>query len=130
MDVLPVPDVAASREIGQAAVRAMLALAHASPIGAVIESNLYRSTAVEQLRQLPGDLIEVFCRCDEDTAAARYMTRAGTRHAGQFDHIRERTELWNDEVAEPVNGGWPVIEVDTCAPVDLDAIVRTIKQLA
>jgi hypothetical protein len=54
MSVLPVPDVDASRQLGRAAVVAMLAGAAASPSGAVIESNFYRSRAVGDLGRLPG----------------------------------------------------------------------------
>jgi hypothetical protein len=39
MSVLPVPDVEASREIGRAAVQAMLVIAVDSSIGAVIDCN-------------------------------------------------------------------------------------------
>ena len=46
MDTLPVPDVAASRQLGRAAVQAMLAVSAASPVGAVLESNFYRTLAV------------------------------------------------------------------------------------
>jgi len=45
MTVLPVPDVEASRQLGRAAIKAMLAVAAASPIGAVIENNFHRSRA-------------------------------------------------------------------------------------
>ena len=40
MSVLDVPDVEASRQVGRASVKAMLAVAAQSPIGAVIESKL------------------------------------------------------------------------------------------
>jgi hypothetical protein len=60
VSVLPVPDVEASRQLGRGAVAAMLAVAAESPIGAVIESNLYRSVAVDSLGRLPGALVEVF----------------------------------------------------------------------
>ena len=69
-------------------------------------------------------MVEVFCRCTEAEATERYATRAGTRHAGHFDGVRPAEELWNPEVAEPVAGGWPVLEVDTSVPVDLDPVVR------
>lgn len=82
MSVLAVPDVEASRQLGQAAIRAMLALAAASPIGAVLESNFNRLRAGDELRALPGEVLEVFCRCDREVAARRYRARAGTRHAG------------------------------------------------
>lgn len=127
MSQLDVPDVAASRTIGRAAVTAMLAVAAASPIGAVIESNFYRTPALGQLQALPGDVVEVFCRCDPSVSLARYRRRAGSRAAGHFDSVRTDDELWNPEVGEPVAGGWPVIEVDTTAPVDVDGLVRTIR---
>lgn len=49
------------------------------------------------------------------------------RHAGHFDSTRTVDELWNDEVAEPVAGGWPLIEVDTNRPVDVGAVVRFVR---
>jgi predicted kinase len=127
MSVLQVPDVEASRQLGRAAVRAMLAIAATSPPGAVIESNFYRSTAHENLRRLPGAIVEVFCRCDASVAAERYRARAGTRHAGHFDSVRSADELWNDEISQPVAGGWPVLKVDTNAPVDIAIVVRFIE---
>jgi len=60
MSVLAVFDVEASRQLGQAAIRAMLALAAASPIGAVLESNFNRLRAGDELRALPGEVLEVF----------------------------------------------------------------------
>ncbi len=126
MSVLAVPDVEASRHLGRAAVRAMFAVAAASPIGAVIESNLHRSVAGDDLRRLPGTMVEVFCRCDREVAAARYRARAGTRAAGHFDAVRTVDELW-DEVSEPVAGEWTVIEVDTNDPVDIPAVLVRIR---
>ena len=127
MSVLPVADVESSRQIGRGAVVAMLAVAADSPIGAVIESNFYRSAAAQALRRLPGVVVEIFCRCDEEVARARYDARAGSRHAGHFDKVRTSSELWNDEVARPVAGGWPVLEVDTGVPVDVAQVVAFIR---
>lgn len=124
MSVLPVPDVDTSRRLGRAAVVAMLAVATQAPRGAVIESNFYRSAAVQNLRRLPGAVVEIFCRCDSQIAHARYQARAASRHAGHFDVDRTVEELWNDEVAQPVAGGWPLLEVDTNGPVDVAAVVR------
>jgi hypothetical protein len=39
-------------------------------------------------------------------------------------------ELWNDEVARPVGGGWPVIEVDTGGSVDVGPLVAAIRVAA
>lgn len=130
MSVLAVPDVEASRQIGRAAVAAMLAVAADAPRGAVLESNFYRSVAGAELRRLPGTVVEVFCRCDPAVAAARYRARAGSRPAGHFDAVRTDDELWNAEVVEPVAGGWPVVEVATNEPVDLAAVVGQILAAA
>jgi predicted kinase len=128
MSVLPVANVESSRQIGRGAVAAMLAVAAESPIGAVIESNFYRSVAVDELRRLPGRVVEVFCRCDKAIAKERYAARAGTRHAGHFDGVRSGEELWNDEVAEPVAGGWPLLEVSTDRPVDVVQLLALIQR--
>lgn len=127
MSVLPVPDVDASRQLGRAAVAAMLAVAAASSVGAVIESNFYRTVAIHDLALLPGRVVEVFCRCTADVANTRYRDRAGSRHAGHFDHVRSVEELWNDEVAEPVAGGWPLLEVNTNVPVPLREVVALVN---
>jgi predicted kinase len=128
MEVLPVPDVAASRVLGRASVAALLAVAAESG-GAVLES-VWHHYAVDELRRLPGVVVEVFCRCDPAVAASRYAWRAGSRDAGHYDASRETGELWNDEVARPVAGGWPVIEVDTAGPVDLSALIAAIRAAA
>jgi predicted kinase len=130
MTVLPVPDVAASRVIGRASVAALLAVAAESSGGAVLESVWHRSYALGELRRLPGQVVEVFCRCDPVLAAERYALRAGSRDAGHFDAERVTAELWNDEVARPVAGGWPVIEVDTAVSVDVEALVAAIRAAA
>jgi predicted kinase len=133
MRVLPVPDVAASRVLGRASVVAMLAVAAESPVGAVIESNLHRSRAVAEIGALPGRVVEVFCTCDPAVAAARYRARAGSRHAGHFDRERDPAELWNDEVARPVAGGWPVLPVDTNRPFDpasVSGLARAVLEAA
>jgi predicted kinase len=133
MTVLPVPDVAASRVLGRASVVAMLAVAAASPVGAVIESNLHRSRAVAEVAALPGRVVEVFCACDPEVGAARYRARAGSRHAGHFDQERDPAELWNDEVARPVDGGWPVLRVDTNGrfdPASVSGLARAVLDAA
>ena len=129
MAVLPVPDVAASRVVGRASVAALLAVAAQSG-GAVLESVWHRSYAADDLGRLPGDVVEVFCRCDPRIAARRYALRAGSRQPGHFDAERVTMELRSDEVARPVAGGWPVIEVDTAGPVDVGQLVAAIHAAA
>jgi len=129
MRVLPVPDIAASRLVGAASVAALLAVA-AETSGAVLESVWHRSRAQADLRLLPGPIVEVFCRCDPRIAAQRYAMRAGTRAAGHFDAQRTAAELWNDEVARPVAGGWPVIEISTNEPVDAGPLTVRVRAAA
>jgi predicted kinase len=129
MTVLPVPDVAASRLIGSASVAAMLAVAGQTS-GAVLESVWHRSRSLPDLSRLPGEIVEVFCLCSPEVAAQRYQLRTGTRSAGHFDAGRTVTDLWNDEVARPVAGGWPVIEIDTTSPVDASLLAGRIRAAA
>lgn len=129
MTVLPVPDVEASRSVGVASVAALLAVA-AETRGAVLESVWHRSRALDDLRRLPGRVVEVFCRCDPGIAVQRYALRAGTRGAGHFDAERTIEELRNDEVTQPVAGGWPVIEVSTDSPVDVNLLTARIRAVA
>ena len=116
MSVLPVPDVETSRAIGTASVAALLAVA-AETSGAVLESVWHRSRSRPDLQRLPGNIVEVFCRCDPRIAQRRYAERTAA-------------ELWNDEVARPVAGGWPVIEICTNDPVDVAPLTARIRAAA
>ncbi len=128
MRVLPVPDLAASRELGRASVVAMLAIAAENP-GVVLESAWQRSRAIADLRALPGPIVEVFCRCDRPTLETRYRARSVTRSAGHFDAVRTSDELWGPETTEPVAGGWPVMIVDTTRAVDVEAVAARLCEM-
>jgi predicted kinase len=127
---LPAADLEESRRLGGAAVAGLLAVAADNPAGAVIDSVWHRSRAVSELLGLPGQVIEVFCRCDRDVVTRRYRERTASRPPGYFDHLRTDAELWNDEVAVPVAGGWPVLEVDTSVPVQIPPLVARIRAAA
>lgn len=129
MSVLPVPDIETSRTVGAASVAVLLAVA-AQTSGAVLESVWHRSYAQADLRRLEGTLVEVFCRCDPQLAQRRYAERAGTRAAGHFAAERTAAELWNDEVARPVAGGWPVLEICTNDPVEVAPLTARIRAAA
>lgn len=128
MSELPVPDLEASRRLGRAAVAVLLAAAVDMPRGAVLESVFHRSAAAGGLAALPGRVVEVFCRCPRAVLEDRYRARAGSRQAGYFDRSRSPEELWNPEVAEPVAGGWPVLEVDTSSPVDIASLADAVRR--
>jgi predicted kinase len=129
MDVLGAPDVDASRRLGTASVATLLAVAAANGRG-VLESVWHRTYAIPDLRRLPGPIVEVFCSCGRDVVERRYRARATTRAAGHFDDQRRPDELWNDEVAVPVAGGWAVIQVDTNGPVDVPDLAQRVRTTA
>jgi hypothetical protein len=58
---------------------------------------------------------------------ARFAARSASRPAGYHDDQRSAAELWNGEVGSPIAAGWPVLEVDTDAAVDVPALVRRIR---
>lgn len=128
LTVLPAEDVAASRVLGRAAVAALLAMAADARCG-VLDSVWHRSRAEADLRQLPGAKVEVFCRCGRELVRERYRARSATRGSGHFDDQRDDSELWNEQVALPVAGGWPVIEVDTAEPFDADELASRLRPM-
>ena len=86
-----------------------------------------RLRANAPLAALPGPLVEVFCRCDPALLRARFDARSGTRDGGYFDGERTAEERWNADVGSPLAGGWPVLEVDTTARVDVDAMAERVR---
>jgi hypothetical protein len=93
--------------------------------GAVLESN-FSFASLPEVETLPGEIVEVRCRCPRELALARYRGRLG-RHPGHLDRHRSDDELWNDELLRPLGIG-PVLEVDTSADVDVAALVRAIGE--
>lgn len=79
----------------------------------------------------------MFCRCDADLAKRRLLDRAvgllGTsRHPVHCDTLRDPSTFYSaettePETTEPVAGGWPVLEVDTSAPVDLEELIGRVR---
>jgi predicted kinase len=130
MSVLAVPDIETSRLIGRAALKVMYSVAASAPSGAVLEANFHRSISRAGIQALPGQVIEVFCRCDREVVLARYRERTERRHPGHFDERRTDDELWSEVVTSPVAGDWAVIEVNTGHPVDISVVVKDIEKVA
>jgi predicted kinase len=113
-----------SRTLGGAAMEVIWALAAAAP-AAVLESDFRPRSDYERakLAGVGAPLVEVYCRCPPELAAARYAARHGTRHPA---HVRPTVTL--EMLAEfdiPVGLG-PVIEVDTSGPVDVGELTRAV----
>lgn len=129
MGVWAVEDVQTSRRLGRAAMAVMFSIAEDASAGAVLDANLRRRLAHDDLSRLPGSVIEVFCRCPREICLTRYRARAAARAAGHLDSERPDAEIWDLETVDPVAGGWPVIEVETSVPVDLDGLLNTLRSL-
>lgn len=124
MDALGAPmDVPASRDLGVAAVHAVLRLARGCR-GAVIDSTWYPYTLPFVLA-LPGPCVEVRCRVPVEVARERYEARQ--RDARHLDGQRSHDEPWGSPI-EPLGVG-PLVEVDTSRPVDAAALSATIRGL-
>ncbi|MGZ4472801.1 MAG: AAA family ATPase [Nocardioidaceae bacterium] len=124
MDRLGPPrTVEESRELGTAAVTAVLRTAQGCP-GAVIDSTWF-PYSLPLVRDLPGPFVEIRCRLDTDLARDRYRRRA--RDPRHLDALRTESELWGTEVA-PLGVG-PLVEVSTAEPVDVVALANHIRSM-
>jgi predicted kinase len=126
--VLGADGVDASRRVGAADVEALLEMAGENQSG-VLDSVWVRPDAVERLRALPGPVVEVFCECDLAGLRKRYVARADQRHGRSYDFDLERPEqeLWNEHSLRPLNGGWPVIRVNTARAVDVPELANAVQ---
>jgi len=108
-----------SHRLGRAAVRALLALAAQNDGGVLDSVWVDREQAIADLAVLPGQVVEVFCRCDQELLEERYAARG-------HDLERPVEELWDDGLLRPLGGPWPVIEVDTTGPVERFAVLERV----
>lgn len=130
MDTLGVEKIADSRQIGRAAIATMFALARANGQG-VLDSNWMTSLAARELQDLGGVIVEVFCEVDSSVSRQRYLDRATERHRGHFDRERaDDNSAWLGGAQCPIDGGWPVVRVDTSTPVDIERLVLAITDVA
>ncbi|HEY0949443.1 AAA family ATPase [Nocardioides sp.] len=110
-------DVEESRRLGRAAVRAMLATARENGRGVLDSVWVDRRRAIEDLAALPGPVVEVFCRCPREVLEERYAERGR-------DVERPPEELWSPATRAPLEGPWPVVEVDTREPVEVWSVAE------
>ncbi|HXA18419.1 MAG TPA: AAA family ATPase [Thermoanaerobaculia bacterium] len=82
------------------------------------------------LQALPGQLIELHCRCKAEVAVQRFFARH--RHAGHLDDSRsEHEELLKFREAADWGalGAGRLVEVNTEQPIELDALLDEIASL-
>jgi predicted kinase len=115
-------DVEHSRALGRAANEVVLSVAASAP-ATVLDSFWRHEWAVDQLKALPGEFVEVFCDCPADQARERYRERH--RHPAHLDEIRVHDpDPWADHRARALSD--EAIVVDTGAPVDPDGLVALV----
>jgi gluconate kinase len=79
-------------------------------------------TPNEWLSSLPGDLIELYCRCNPKTAAERFLARQ--RHPGHLDALKSPAEIlasFEQSAAHGPYGIGRLIEIDTNLQPDMAA---------
>jgi adenylate kinase family enzyme len=123
--VVEVPDVDCARKVGEAAVSVLFAIAKEVKTGTIVESVWRGDQVISEIRQLNGTIVEVFCRCSQKVMEARYLARE--RPPRYVPEHSTTNEIWSHETREPIAGGWPVIEVDTSAPVEVEALAAEIR---
>jgi len=72
------------------------------------------------------DVIEVFFRCRRQVAEAAIPRPQRDQARRTLRRRRSAEEIWNEENAQPIAGGWPVVEVDTNASVAIEAVLARI----
>jgi predicted kinase len=121
-----------SRQLGGAAMELLWRMAAEAP-AAVLEANYRPRSAYERAKLVALDAaaVEVHCRCPTLTALARYNARGPTpaRHAvhGLAFIDPAGAAAFEAEFAGPI-GLFALIEVDTTAPIDLEALAADIER--
>jgi predicted kinase len=122
-DVLGAEDLHASQRLGAATMHVLVQLARRNT-GGVIESTWQPAIARQQLAGL-APIVEILCDVPIELAMQRYADRSGQRHPVHFDQQRLEPAAFRER-AEPINGGWPVVRVDTSAPVDIARLAEQV----
>lgn len=94
-------------------------------------SQVQSGTSPDWLGSLPGELIELHCRCKPETAAERFFARE--RHAGHFDGSKSHHEVLAEFERFAAHGPLGIgraIEIDTELRLDLGALLRQLHPQA
>jgi predicted kinase len=119
-----------SRAFGNASIALMYRIAVDCP-GAVLDSFFSRKYAKKDLANLDGAIVEVFCHCPVELAKMRYRERSAFRHAGHNEtDLDVAFDSWIADGDDKPLAIFPVIDVDTTSPADIEDVARRIGRLA
>jgi predicted kinase len=116
--------------LSRASDEVLYSLARASGT-AVLVNWWNHDTAPARLRALSSSLVEVFCDCPVDIAAARFAARR--RHRGHLDRLRTAEEhedgirRMRETFRGPLGLSEPVITVDTSGALDTELVVERVR---
>jgi predicted kinase len=116
--------------LSRASDELLYALADSSR-GAVLVNWWNQDTAPARLRAISSSLVEVFCDCPVEVAAARFAARR--RHPGHLDHLRSAEEhqegirRMRETYRGPLRLSEPIVTVDTSRPLNLDSVVERVR---
>jgi shikimate kinase len=97
----------------------------------VVLVNWWNHTAPDRLRLIADSVVEVFCDCSIEVAAARFAARQ--RHPGHLDSLRtpeehaEGIRHLRESYRGPLRLGGSLITVNTERPVDVDALLTDVR---
>ncbi len=122
-------DVEASQRIGAASWEVLWALAPHLP-RAVLEANFHPNSEYERgrIRALSGKIVEVYCRCPPAEVVRRFKARAARPEHHAAHAAPELSEDYVLTVFGRPMGIGTVIEVDTTAAIDVDALAGDIER--
>ena len=136
-DSLGVGDGVWRSQLSRAADAVLQDLAMASH-GAVIvswwrhpSSTLISGATPDWLAALPGDVVELYCRCSPIVAVDRFFARQ--RHAGHLDNLKSREQelvRFHQSAAHAALGMHRLVETDTERPTDLVVLLRALAPRA
>lgn len=90
----------------------------------------YSGTPTDWIRSTAERLVEVYCLCDPEIAAARFLSRS--RHPGHLDNTKRREELlahFQTLAAMGPLGLGKVLRIDTAKEIAFDRLVCEVKAL-
>lgn len=98
---------------------------------AVVVNWWNHDTAPARLHTISPSLVEVFCECPVEVAAARFVARE--RHRGHMDHLRtpedheEGLQRMRETFRGPLRLSELLVTVDTSRAVDHDALAERVR---